>query len=90
MPTHACPRLLSLPYSKRTSTDEFKVLSHISGLLETVCEAFTQGVPPRVQLQAAQVGDDDYMITCLLMLRPSSSNHMMDLRISSFVTCEGG
>ena len=48
-------RTCALPFVRRTSTDEFKMLGAISSLVGAVGQAFRPGVPVEVQLEAARM-----------------------------------
>ena len=48
-------RTCVLPFVRRTSTDEFKMLGAISSLVGAVGQALRPGVPVEVQLEAARM-----------------------------------
>eukprot|EP00873_Tetraselmis_striata_P001553 jgi/Tetstr1/421817/TSEL_012718.t1 len=48
-------RTLALPFLRRTSTDEFKMMNNISSMLSTVGTALDSELPPAVQIAAAEM-----------------------------------
>ncbi len=48
-------RTLTKPFIKTTSTDEFRLLGHITGMLACISGTLTTGCPQPIQLAASEV-----------------------------------
>jgi hypothetical protein len=48
-------RVLTVPYVRRTATDEFKMLNSITSICAAVAEAFSPAVPVAAQVKCASV-----------------------------------